>query len=681
VGSQAQGEKVFAAFLQNAGGLNLTDSPFLVQDGQAAGGYNYDYVATGGFQKSLSPQRMNPTPDSQLKTLGLGLRNTKKSTKSIIRAAGTKLQLTDLAGTFTPLTDDTIASSSDFLAAGSKQPVVNSMFVTPSTDILWMAGGGMASIYGAYSDSKVTANGTAVPTGAFTATETPGLAGVWLTKGKYYYAVAFRKASTSSISNAVLDLLYTVTDTTSSALLNFNGLTNADTTKYDRIELYRSTVNGASAFTAGDLVAEIDITSPTFTGFYLDTGSELATAQVVARAGNIVLDNSTLPAATYSTLCTWKRRLVTTTGSTVHISDVNKPESWPLTNTFDIPSGGAITGVAIISYTPNAVNTDEFLAIFKETEVWILTGSDYTNWALKFVDNCGTLGQTLIATASGYLFFIDNRGIYLWDGLGKPVYLSRPIESIFGTDGKLDRFKLSEGSATFFRRQNQVIWFLSQNDIGEQKLLIKLDLRLTLPSVKSGVGERYIDGVFLFGKTNDPCYAAASFIFPTASNQEQVLVTGDDAGYTYRQFYSTTGQGANDYDFTYETKNFDLGSPSLTKQFYTVVAWVENLGNWPLELDYWTDWRASEEDKNTTPVTINENTNGTVSLWDVAKWDVAKWDGYVSKPKRVVFNLTASPFNNNQGEVIKLRFRNQASDQPVKVYGFGIYYANLGTRT
>lgn len=677
---QQQGQKKFASFMANTGGLNLSDSTFAIQDDQATGGYNYEYVMTGGIQKSLCPARLNSSPDAQLNTLGIALRNTKSSSKSIIRAAGTKIQVTDLEGTFTNLSEDTTTASTSFLSASSEQPVVSSMFITSTTDVLWLAGGGMGSIYGVYSDSKVTANGVPVPTGSFSATRAAAINGTFSTTGTYYYAIAFRKASTGALSNAVLDVSATISATTDNVTLDFSSLTNLDVTKYDRIYIYRSAVSGASSFTTGDLVTELDVQT-SYTGTYVDTGSSESSSENVPRAGNTVLDNSPLESGTYKSVVAWKRRLVTAKGSTVYISDINKPESWPLTNSITVPSGGEITGLAIISFTPNAASTDEFLAVFKETEVWIIAGDDYQDWSLKFVDNCGTLGQSLVTTANGYLYFIDSRGIYLWDGVGKPIYLSRPIENLFGTDGKLDRAKLYKGSAVFFKRQNEVVWFLSHNDIGEQQYMLKLDLRLTLPSIKTTQGERMVDGVFLQGKVNNPVFASAAFIFPTSSSQEFVLVTGDDEGYCYRQFYSTTGIDADDYDFSYETKYLDLGQPNMVKQYYQVVAWVENVGSIPLTLDYWTEFRSSDDEKNTVAVTISPTTDGSLSLWDSGRWDVAKWDGYTARPKRIIFNLNAAPYNNNQGEVIKLRFKNSTSDQPITIYGFGVSYIEQGTRT
>lgn len=673
---QQVGDKLVQHFMENTGGLNLSDSTFQVKDSQAIGGFNYEYMQTGGILKSLCPARINSVANAQLRTLGLFLRNTKTSGKSIIRAAGTKLQLATLGGAFTDLTDDTVSASSTFLASGSTKPAVGSMFITPSTDVLWVTGGGASLPYGVYSDSKVTANGSAAPTGAITATVSGG-GGAWSTPGTYFYAVAKRKLSTGAISNAALDVSATTTSITDSVVIDLSSISNLDTTRDDKVYLYRSAVGGVTAFTSGDLVAEINSTTTSYT----DTGSTLASSENIPRSGNTVLDNGTLPSGTYETLAVWKRRLVTASGSTIYISDINKPESWPASNTIDIPSGGKITGLAIISFSPNAASTDEFLAVFKETEVWIIAGTSLSDWELKFVDYAGTLSQSLIVSANGYLYFLDNRGVYLWDGLGKPIYISRPIETLWGQDGKLDRSKLGIGSGQFFRRQNEVVWYLSHTDTGEQTYVLKLDLRLTLPQVGGGLSARMLDGVFLQGKVNNPVYAAASFIFPTSSNQEDVLISGDDAGYIYRQFYSTSGVGSNDYDWTYDTKYLDMGKPGREKQFYQVIVWVENIGNWSVTLDYWTNWRSSDAEANTVPVTLVQSSATSTSLWDVGQWDVAQWDNFTAKPQRLVFNLRAQPYNNNVGEVIKLRFRNQSSDQPVLIYGFSVVYADLGMRT
>ena len=671
------GSKQLAHFFENMGGINLTDSTFAIKPSQATGGYNYEYVRTGGIEKSLCPSRINSVASDQLRTLGLFLRNTKDSTKSIIRAAGRKVQVTDLIGTFTNLTRDNTAASTDILAADTEQPVVGSMTTSPNIDVLWLAGGGMDGVYGVPNSTQVTKNGVDAPTGELSLMES-GAGGEWATTGTYFYGVAYRKRSTQALSNVALDKSIAVTNVTNSVVVDLTGLTNVDTALYDKIYLVRSAVGGVEGFTTGDLVAIIDSTATSYT----DTGASISETENIARAGNTILDNSPLPEGDYNTLTLFKRRLVTASGSTVRLSDLNKFESWPLTNVIEVPSGGAITGLAIISFTtPSATTTDEFLAVFKETELWVITGDTYEDWSLKSVDDkTGCYAQPLIVSANGYLYFIDNRGCYLWDGAGKPVYISRPIEDLFGQNGKIDRSKLSIGFGVFFKRQNQVVWCLSNADLGEQKYLLKLDLRLTLPQVSNTLGQRILDGVFIPGKVNNPAYAGASFSFPTSSNQEDLFITGDDEGYIYRQFYSTAGVGANDYDFTYETKHLDMNLPAVAKNFEKVIVWVENLGDWGLVLDYWTEFRSLDQSKNSVSQVINASTDGTIALWDIAKWGQAMWDNYSSQPKAITFNLNSAPFNNSQGQVLRLRFKNQNSDEPITLYGFSVLWSESGLR-
>lgn len=670
------GQKLLEAYFNNTGGLNFSDSTFAIKPEQATGGYNFDYVKTGGIQKSLCPSKTSASPDAQLNTLGVFLRNTRKNVKSIIRAAGTKIQVANIAGApFTDLAQDTTAASTNFLSSTSTQPVVGAMTTTPTSNVLWLAGGGMDGLYGVPGDA-VTANGVSAPTGALALSETAG-GGSWATAGTYFYAVAFRKLSTQAISNAALDLSIAVTNASNTIEVDLSGITNVDATLYDKIYLYRSAVASVSGFTAGDLVAQIDPATTT----YSDTGTSLTSAGLVPRNGNTILDNSRLPSGTYESLVVFKRRLVTASDSTVYLSDLNKFESWPAQNVIEVPSGGKITGLAIISFTtPSATTTDEFLAVFKEQELWIITGDSSENYALKFIDSTGSLNQSLIVGANGYLYFIDYRGIYLWDGAGKPVYISRIIEDIFSINGKLDKALLYRGFGSFFRRQNEVIWCLSSTDVGEQKYILKLDLRLTLPQVSNTLGERILDGVFIQGKTAASMYAGNSFMFPTSSNQEDVFVTGDGSGYLYRMFYDTVGTGANDYDFTYDTNFLDQNKPRAAKRYEKVIAWVEGAGNWDLTLDYWTDFKTNENDKNTISVQISTADSGEIALWDVGRWDEAQWDGYIQKPRPIVFNLQAAPYNNAEGEVIKLRFRNQNSEQPILIYGYSILYSDIGVR-
>lgn len=670
-------------FADNVGGTNLSDSVFKIQPNQAAGGYNFNYALTGGITKRMGPTVINSVADTALRTLGMGLyAPASGASKSVIRAADTRLQYFDPSTpSFTNLTADTVTASSAPFTANSTQTVNFSQFNNGVSNILWASGGGATVPVGAYSTSKYTTNGTAAPTGVVTTTVNAHDSGSWPAAGVYYYAIVYRKASTQTLSNAALDVIATTVNTDDSVTLNLTGLTGLDTTLIDQIYIYRSTLAGASAFTTGSLIAQVASSTTT----YKDRGpnTDVASAQNIPRAGNVILDNSVLPAGTYNSMTLFKRRLVVAQNSTLYLSDVNKSESWPATNIITVPSAGNITGLAVISFTsPQAQQLDEILVVFKEREVWVLTGSAYqsdsfgnTGWALKFIDQVGCPDQNLVVLANGYLMWIDFRGVYMWDGTSKPIYASRMIEPLFAYGGDLDKTNLAIGCAEFLRRENQVIWYLSSKTYGEQKFALKLDLRLTMPNIEQQLTGRLLDAVFIQDTYAIPIYGALSYI-PSGGNQEQLLL-GDKSGKVY---YASTGHsdGGNDYTFAYMTPPLHLGDPNTIKQYHKVIAWVQDVGTWNLTLDYWSDYHTATAYRTTQALPITTENEQSAALWDIGYWDTSSWDDYVGSVVPIVFNLESGTANTTQGTSLQLQFRNGTQNQPITIHGFSVIYSILG---
>lgn len=678
--SNRNGQFLQKDFPNNTGGTNLTDSVFRVQETQAAGGYNFDYGLTGGVRKRLGPAKINTVADSQLYTLGFGqLAPVSNLTKSIIRAAGTKLQLFDTsAPSFTALTKDTLVNADPF-TAGSIQDVQFTQFSNGTSDILWGAGGGATLPVGAYSTTKYTVNGVNPTSGSVIATPSASGTGNWTAAGKYYYAFVYHKTSTGAISNAASDVTATTANTTDIVTLNLTGIVAADTTLYDQIWIYRSAINGVTSFTTGNLVTKVASSATSF----VDKGDlgnpDLQLVVNVPRAGNIVLDNSVLPAGTYNVLTLWGHRLATASGNILYVSDVNKSESWPLTNIVTVPSAGPITALAVISFTsPQANSLQELLVIFKDTELWVLSpgaSNDYTTWSLLKIDNVGCPQQSLIVPAQGYIAWVNYRGVHIWDGSSKPTYCSRLIEPLFSVNGDLDKTRFNEGVGAFFKRENQIIWYLSSKTYGDNKLGIKLDVRLTLSQVEQTLTGRNLDAVLIEDVYAFPVYAAFAYN-PLNGAQEQMLL-GDNAGFCYFASNTTSDGGAN-FNFTYLTPPLHMGDPNTEKQFHKVVVWVADVGNWNLYLDYWSDYRFGDMYQTTQALPIStENGSGT-ALWDVALWDVAFWDAYIPGVVPIVFNLQAGHNNSCMGKALQVQFRNGTADQPVVIHGFSVIYSLMG---
>jgi len=651
-------------YMNNSGGLNLSSSPLFMEDNQATGqSYNYNYLKTGAISKVLAPTMLNLIADTQLNTLGLGQHHdVTTDVRTLVRCAGTKIQTYNTStGTRTGLTDDTAAASTNLLPGTSNQPVVTTPFntLTGGTQ-LWMAGGGMSAIQG-YTGTNVTSNGTPAPTGSITPVVTPTDGGVFFGAGTYFYGVQFRKLSTQALSNVSLDVSAVVAATTSSVTLPLNTITNIDTTKYDQIVIWRSAVAGVTGFTAGSIIAKLASSATT----YKDIGTSLADAQNVPRSGNTILDNSVLVTGTYKNLTTYKRRLVTSLGSTLYLSDLNKPESWPLTNVITLPTGGPITGIGVIGvpseYTTGA---DEYLCVWKERELWVLTGSSYLDWAILFVDKTGCVGQSVVVPFNGFVSWIGYNGIYIWDGRGRPARISRPIGGLFESDGDLDKSNLFRAVGVQYEKASQITWRVSHRTKGVNKLFIKMDTRLTSVAAAKNLQNPEIDGVFAFDYDTNTYNAMCSF---RPSNFDELLIAGDNAGFVY-SMYSSASPAVS---FDYETKPLDMGHPELLKRFKRVLVFVEKLTTNDLTMFYWVDYRIRDEYRSKVVETLQPVKGTQPALYDVALWDQAYWDDYSPDIGVIEFNLHAYE-NNSEGVSLKLRFEQLEANAPVRIHGFEI---------
>ncbi len=447
----------------------------------------------------------------------------------------------------------------------------------------------------------------------------------------------------------------------------------------DQIWIYRSARSGVTGFTTGNLIGQISSASTTF----VDKGDlgnpDILLSQNIPRAANIVLDNSKLPSGTYNTLALWGHRLCTSSGNSLYISDVNKSESWPLTNYITVPSAGPITALSTISFTsPQANSLQELLVIFKERELWVLVpgaNSDYTTWDLLKVDaTVGCPQQSLVVPAQGYLAWIDFRGVWLWDGTSKPIYTSRLLEPLFGTNGDLDKSKFNEACGVLFRRENQIIWFLSSKTYGEQKFAIKMDIRLTLLQIEQNLTGRTIDGVLIQDVHANPIYAALAYV--PLNGQNEQMIFGDASGFCY---FMSNGysDGGSSFPFRYLTAPLHCGNPNINKEFDTVVAWVQDVGNWNLYLDYWTNYETSQDLQTTIGLPISTESQNA-SVWDIATFDFSSWDAYSPKIIPIVFNLQPGTANSSQGSSLQLQFRNDNINEPITIHGFSVMYKELG---
>ncbi len=170
-------------------------------------------------------------------------------------------------------------------------------------------------------------------------------------------------------------------------------------------------------------------------------------------------------------------------------------------------------------------------------------------------------------------------------------------------------------------------------------------------------------------------YAGLTYL---PANNDEIYLVGDAAGFLYQTYRGPSDSGAG-IAFTYQTKAFDLGQPSIAKQFSKVVVYIDRLSNRDLMLQYWAGYRVLAEERSEISVSMDEAGKLAASLWDLAVWDSSMWDEYALKTIPIVFNLNSNQ-NNNQGDSIMLKFSQLEANAPVVIHGFSIYWDQIGPR-
>lgn len=666
-------------FFQNTGGLNITDSPFIVKDDQATDGYNFEYTRTGSVRSAPGFSAINSSADTQTRSIGLGILNPISGSKLPLRAAGTKLQSINVdTGVITNVSEDTSAVNSDYFS--SNQPVAFTTANLNDKGITFFSGGGATYPYAYVGDSSlVTKVGVELPTnvGSLFALSA-GSSGGTLATGTYYYAIVQRKRATLATSNATLDLSVAVT---LGQKVTITLPACSDTTKYDKFLIYRSGVGGASAFTTGYLVATVDST----TSSYVDDGTVEAGLDVVPRVDSSYEDHQppATPTGTYKYSVLFNGMLVIADANSVSFSQLNGFEYFPTDKYIIVPSGGEITGLGKISFSSPYQTSQEMLVIFKQQEMWVVTGTgvlDTTtgiyDLSLKFIDSVGCANQSLVVNAGGYICWVDYRGIYMWNGSGKPAYISRPIESLWSNDGDLDKANLIYGFGMFYRKKNMIIWFLSHKIYGLNKFELKLDIRLSSPRVSENISEVITDGVFMPGKRSTAMYAGTTYL-PTSTNDEYMLL-GDASGYVYRGYESLSENGSA-ISFNYTTKWLNFGQVAFDKRIHKVVVYVDEAADYDLTLTYYSKFSPYSKDSGQIVHTLSPIDASQVGRWDIGVWDYSLWDQGLTRIKRLVYNLNSTN-NANEGEAFRFVFTSSGVNQPVVIHGFSVYYDEVAAR-
>lgn len=186
------------------------------------------------------------------------------------------------------------------------------------------------------------------------------------------------------------------------------------------IRIYR--IGGAIA--EWRLVAEI----ANGTGTYTDNNSDDTVIQLPEYPlEGEPLDINDTP-VNFNGIVQWRNRLWGWKGSYLYSTREGRPEKWFNEQSdyqainMDPESGQEIIG---------AIPFSNILVVWTRTRMYFVTG-EIEPWAVVEARwNLGLVAKRSPAVCAGYLFWLSNDGVYMWDGVGEPKPASGPINRDF----------------------------------------------------------------------------------------------------------------------------------------------------------------------------------------------------------------------------------------------------------
>ena len=319
--------------------------------------------------------------------------------------------------------------------------------------------------------------------------------------------------------------------------------------------------------------------------------------------------------------------------STLYFSDIGDIENWTtgLSGNIGVETND---GSIIRAIVPGF----DALYIFKDYSIFRLTGSDKDSFQLqKMVNGVGVTSPQAISTIGNQFFFITGQGsVYLYDGAIGLKKLSSKVAGTLKTDISFSRYAYAVSTtydddyyvavSTTGSNTNDLVLMFDSFSLSWTKFV---GLNINAMTVgNDGTGR---DKIF-FGD-----YSGATLKYPQ----------GDD----------DNGAAIDAY---YITKQFNYPELGPTKDLKLLkVYFAEEATSYNLEVTVMKDFEITG---TTTSIDLS---TGTGSVFGTAVYGTDVYGGDSIISQRIESNL--------EGSFYKIKFQNNATDNPFEVFGFQTY--------
>lgn len=330
---------------------------------------------------------------------------------------------------------------------------------------------------------------------------------------------------------------------------------------------------------------------------------------------------------------------------------------------------------------------DQLLVVFKANSMWAVLGDNPSNFALRNISQeVGCIASESLAILDGRLIWLSNRGIYFWDGTGKPQPLK--TEMINKTLFAIPEQARTSACGIAWGKEREY-WLAYTSDDPASAGYNKYVLRYSAKSAawtrqKHGIGISY----FLESKDAD---RRSKLLVGRASD----IV--DMAGHSVIQETDVDWSDTTDKDGTktgiswsFKTGFYDHDLPFLEKNFIAVL----------VQIDTWEDVTLDVFCDNRLDTTKSTETSFTISRPNPT-WELNWWDGSVTNdpaddpqdpsipdnerwksgsyptiwPKRQEGATLVMLDTRCWGKRIALRFSGTNSTRPVEIQAVTVFYA------
>lgn len=196
----------------------------------------------------------------------------------------------------------------------------------------------------------------------------------------------------------------------------------------------------------------------------------------------------------------------------------------------------------------------DYLAVYKKERVYLLSGSDPTNFSISLFADKGAIAKKSIVNVDNKQYFLSNNGIFALEQVGElnQIRLGSEISLMIKDEfnNNFDTPRLKDSIALHCQNKSQTWFFLPY------------------------LGDNYYHTIWINDYVNKAWYKR---VLPqnitTACNFNSKIVTGDDSGRIYYEDYGTTFDGKS-ISFLWKSPFLSLGNVhhrKLIDEFYFVL--------------------------------------------------------------------------------------------------------------